>query len=391
MRNGWGNENSCELRKGRGVMRDSRRRWVKLLVPACLIAASLPFLFGCGSGQRVKIGAVVSTSGSSGEEAVEGIEVMKGLEMAVDGINAAGGVGGRKIEVIHEDAQADPQRAVESFRRIEEEHEPLFYISTLSSVSLALAPSAEREQVVLMATVATAPELTENRRWVYRFWPTPDKEAVPIVRLFVQLGLSRLGVLYLDDAYGRSMFEEIRAEFVRKGGRVSGAAYDVNTTDFSGRIGELDGEPALYFVGYPFHVARIVRQARRLGYEGVMANNNTIAFPSISALPEAEGIYTAVPIVYNENYLFAREFRDEYRRRYSSEFNHYAPVAYDWLRLLVSLMEDREISRESVKEVVDGGFMYSGVFGDLDVRPGEHNISFPLFPARIVDGTVRYR
>jgi len=51
---------------------------------------------------------------------------------------------------------------------------------------------------------------------------------------------------------------------------------------------------------------------------------------------------------------------------------------------------DKEVSRESVKNLLEGGFMYHGVFGELDVKPGEHDITFPLHPAQIVDGKLKY-
>jgi hypothetical protein len=53
-------------------------------------------------------------------------------------------------------------------------------------------------------------------------------------------------------------------------------------------------------------------------------------------------------------------------------------------------LEDEEVSRERMKSLLEQGFIYPGVFGDLDVKPGEHDIVFPLHPAQIVDGEVKY-
>jgi len=57
---------------------------------------------------------------------------------------------------------------------------------------------------------------------------------------------------------------------------------------------------------------------------------------------------------------------------------------------LSGLLKDKEVSRESVKSLLESGFIYSGVFGSIDVKPGEHDITFPLHPAQIVDGEVKY-
>jgi len=61
------------------------------------------------------------------------------------------------------------------------------------------------------------------------------------------------------------------------------------------------------------------------------------------------------------------------------------------IKILAGLWEDEEISRERVKSLLDEGFTYSGVFGMVNVRPGEHDISFPLYPAQIINGEVKYR
>jgi branched-chain amino acid transport system substrate-binding protein len=58
--------------------------------------------------------------------------------------------------------------------------------------------------------------------------------------------------------------------------------------------------------------------------------------------------------------------------------------------LRTSLLEGKDISRENVKDLLEKGVIYPGVFGDIHVKPGEHNISFPLYPAQIVDGEVKY-
>jgi ABC-type branched-subunit amino acid transport system substrate-binding protein len=98
----------------------------------------------------------------------------------------------------------------------------------------------------------------------------------------------------------------------------------------------------------------------------------------------------SAPTVYNPKYLFAKEFMEKYGSRYNKPFNHYAANGYDMLKLLAGLLEDKEISRQSVRNLLEEGFIYSGVFGTLDIKPGERDLNFPLYPAQIVDGRVKY-
>jgi ABC-type branched-subunit amino acid transport system substrate-binding protein len=145
----------------------------------------------------VKIGAVLSLSGGT---AYVGEEVRDGMLLAVDEVNAWDGIQGRQIELIIEDCQTDVEKGQEAFNRIEAAHQPVLYISTLSSISIALAPLAEENQVVLIGMAATAPELTGQNEWVFRYFPTARDEVPPILAILEELRVTELGMIYVDDA-----------------------------------------------------------------------------------------------------------------------------------------------------------------------------------------------
>ncbi len=73
------------------------------------------------------------------------------------------------------------------------------------------------------------------------------------------------------------------------------------------------------------------------------------------------------------------------------QFDHNAANGYDIIKILGGLLENEELSRDNVKRILDEGFSYSGVFGSVEVLPGEHDISFPLFPSQVVDGKLVFR
>jgi ABC-type branched-subunit amino acid transport system substrate-binding protein len=100
-----------------------------------VVVALLAILFVLQPGKKelIKIGAVLSISGPGG---FYGEEARDGLLLAVDEINAWGGINGRYIELIIEDSKTKPQEGKEGFKSIEEAHHPLLYVSNLSSVSV---------------------------------------------------------------------------------------------------------------------------------------------------------------------------------------------------------------------------------------------------------------
>ena len=132
-------------------------------------------------------------------------------------------------------------------------------------------------------------------------------------------------------------------------------------------------------------------QLKEADYGGFIVGAANTSAPSIRSLPETNEMYVVAPIIYAPNYLYAKEVREKYETRYSKPFNHYTAGGYDLMKLLAGLLEDEEISRENVKRLLETGFTYPGVFGELNVTPGEHDIGFPLHPAQILDGEVQYR
>ncbi len=366
-----------------------KNRLILGVIAAVAITAILTVFFFCEKAPEgtIKIGAVLSLSGAA---SVVGEEVRDGMLMAVNEINLRGGVNRKNIELIIRDSKTGVQKAEEAFNSIETGHHPVLYVSTLSSVGLALAPLAKKHQVVLMGLVATAPELTRQNDWVFRYFPTAKDEVPPILSILDELKVKNLGMLYRDNAYGRSFNELVRQGWARAGATIKGEAFKNKATDFKAKIGRLKHTEALYLVVDPGHYKRIFQELKKQNYKGIIVGVGNISTPRVRSLPEANGVYLVAPIIYNPNFLYAREIREKYEAVYDKQFNHYAASGYDIIKLLAGLLEDEEISRTGIKHLLEAGFIYPGIFGDLDVKPGDHDIHFPLHPAQIVDGKVKY-
>ena len=358
-----------------------------------LLSAVVCFIFclaACGEKEPLYIGAIVSTESASGP-AVEGVELLKGLTMAVDEINGKGGINGRMLEIVHENPALDAQAAVEIFDRMEEEVAPLFYISSLSYMSAALAPHAEEAGVVMTALVATAPEVTENADWVFRLWPTANQEVPGIVSLIEDLGVESLGLVHLNDAYGKSIYQGLAGALALKDIPVEASSFSFDETDFFFQVLELVDNQGIYFLGFPAHLVPIAKAIARQNYRGIVMASNSIAIPTNRHDGSTDGIYTTVPIVYSQSYPFARDFEEAYLAEYGEEPSHFSPCAYDFAKLVADLMKEREVSRMNLKNELNKGFQYSGVFGDIKLLAGDRDISIPLYAAQIRDGEVVYR
>ena len=359
---------------------------LKVTIVVAIIAATLCLLLVLlsGKGETIKIGAIISLSGPASHL----VEVKESMILAIDEANSWGGINGKKIELIVEDCRSDPAEGKRAFGRIEAKHHPVLYVSTLSSVSMALAPLAAENRVVLVGLVVSSPAFAKQNGWVFRYYSSAEHEMQSALHILRSQKIKKLGILYQNDEYGTSVLRLLKEGFERAGGAVKSESFDAKATNFGAAISKLRDSEAIYLVGFPEPQKQIVRQLGEENYGGVILGSAGII--GIRTAPEANGVYTAAPIIYSPDYLFAREVRDKYEARYGKAFSHQAATGYDFVKLLAGLLEDRQISRGNIKTVLEEGFTYPGVFGNLDVEQGEHDILFPLRPARIVDGKVKY-
>jgi len=310
--------------------------------------------------------------------------------LAADEINSWGGIDGRKVELIIEDSKTNPPEGRRAFKKIEEREGPVLYISCLSSVSTALASQAEANKVVLVGLSVTAKEFTKQNEWVFRYFPTTEFEVPPVLSILKRSGIKRLGVLCQNDEFGRSVSRLLKSKFEKTGGTVKIERFDVKGADLKPQIEKLKELEAIYVVGFPSNLIKAIRRLSEENFDGLVIASNGASRPSIRSIPEANGVYVAAPIVYDPNFLFASQVKEKYEAEYGKTFNHIVANGYDFIKLLAGLLEDQEISRDNIKIRLGGGFIYPGIFGTLDVEPGERDITFPLHPAQIVNGELEY-
>jgi branched-chain amino acid transport system substrate-binding protein len=322
-----------------------------------------------GKEETIKIGVILPLTGA-GEQL--GVEARDGMLLATDGVNSRNGINGRKIQLIIEDSKSDLQEGKRTFNRIEKAYHPLFYVSVLSAISEAMAPLSEENSVVLFGLMTSSTGFTEHKKWVFRYY------------------VKNLGIIYINDEYGVSVFEIVKHGFQASGGIIRSKSFETGEFNYKEQIETLNDMEAICFIGFVPHIQAAFKQFREGDFEGFILAAGGASDPLVTSMPEANEVYISAPIIYDPNYLFAKEAKEKYETRYNKPFNVFAATGYDFLIFIAGLLQDKKISRENVKIVLEEGFMYPGVFGVLDVKSGEHEIRFPFHPAQIVDGELKY-
>ncbi len=361
-----------------------------IFAPIAVAIALIGIFYFAGESDQesIKIGVTLTETGPGSGI---GIEVRDGLLMAVDEVNSSGGINGRPIELIIVDNQNDREKAKKDFLEIENTHSPLMFISSLSSISIAVSPLAEEREVVLMALSATATEVTVEKEWTYRYFPTAEDEAVTISRILDGLNVYDVGMLYVDDAFGGSVADEVERISQHPDRTVSRAPHDLDITDFKEHIMNLQETDAICIATFPEYVEQILNDVREVNYQGYIIGSSDFIIHDIQTIPEADGVYLATPTMLDPTFSFAVKIGENFESIYNKQFDQNAANGYDFIKLLAKLLEGEELSRDNVKQVLDGGYSHLGAFGNIHVAPEDHDIAFPLVPAQVVDGKFEFK
>ncbi|WP_176787701.1 ABC transporter substrate-binding protein [Roseospirillum parvum] len=357
--------------------------FARLLMLLCLGLA----LAGCERVEPVRLAALMPLGGPA---ASVGQSLREGLELAVDEINQRGGLNARPIELTVVDSTAAPGGLEAAYHEVVAT-DPLLIIAGTSNVAVALKPLAEADRRLLFGLVATAPALTENATWSYRYWPLAAAEVPAMLAGLPPDENLSLGVAFLDDAYGRSVAEGLAEHVRRRGGRGLMIPFALTTTDYSDLAQTLGDTDAVAIVAFDAHIRAVLEALEAANYRGRRLASSSGALPAMFDHPAAEGLYVAAPAIYNPSFLVSEQTRQTYEARTGKPFDQYAANGVDFIRLLDGLLVDREVSAVSLKARLADGFAYAGLFGNVSLSAGGHDIEFPLLAARVEGGRLVYR
>ena len=316
-----------------------------------------------------------------------GIESRDGIQLAVDRSNSLGGFNGQQIELVIVDNETNLEKAKELFLQTEQTYKPLVHITALSFISTGLGTIAEENKILLIALSAVAPEVTQDREWVFRYFAMADEESKPILQILKKLDVNNLGILYLDDEFGRSIADSVTTKFENS---ITKEPFAPNSIDFKENISKLQNEEAIFIVAFPDYIEIILKQLDEVNYQGEILTSSDGATFEIFAMPEADGVYLGAPIVYNSDFQLASQIGIIHESKYGKKLDHNAANGYDIIRIINGLIDGHQITSISLKDQLNSGFTYSGIFGTVEVLPKEHDIQFQLFPSKIINGEIQF-
>ncbi|MFA7302566.1 MAG: ABC transporter substrate-binding protein [Candidatus Paceibacterota bacterium] len=261
----------------------------------------------------IKIGWMGPQTGPS---AVLGMDSYVAAQIAVDEINAAGGIDGRLVELYIEDDQYSTEKSVLAYNKLVNVNEVRIIIANTYSSVFALAKRAEADGVLLIDPLDCNNELAEVSENVFCLATDSASVAKVLARAATEGGYSKVGILHFTSDLFMPLVQKVFKESY-KGNIVLTEAYPAGTRDFRTPLTKLvsEGADAIVLLGYD-ETGNAMKQARDLGFKGQFLTTGTVTSPPLQAAAQgaAEGTLLAFWTA-NTNSSLYETFTKEFQKR----------------------------------------------------------------------------
>lgn len=309
-----------------------------------LLALSFVIAACSGSGDTYRLGA----AGPWTER--YGTMNRRGIELAVEHINANGGVRGRKLEIVMRDDEGSGEKAAGIAGEFVQDHSILAVVGHINSGAMVAAAEVYDGEMPAVATTATSPDLTGVSPWVFRVISSDSTNGMSLARFSNAMGHRRAVILYENNPYGRGLTRSFERHFEG----------EVLSSDPISESGTQDFEP---FVAYFKRVApdvvfvagteqsglALLREAARQGFTtDFMGGDGWAGVVLDTAL--AEGAYLGTPFSAVDPRPEAQQFVAAFRTKYGLTPDGNAALAYDATMLLARAIEEGGPSRKEIRD-----------------------------------------
>jgi len=323
-----------------------------------------------------------------------GIPPKNGAQLAIDTINAHGGVGGIKLALNIEDTRCEPKDGVSAFNKLTSIQSIKIILGEVcSSVTLAVAPLAEKNRILLISPASTNPKITSAGDFIFRVIPSDDLRGKVFAEyIFSDVNIKQMAILYINNEGGIGNRNSFKERFTQLGGQVvTEEAYPQNTTDLRAQITKIKNTNAkgVLVVSYPQDTIIVLKQARELNLS-IPLYFQTEAVEDSNVLREAgntsDGVVYILPAPATGGK--ADKFAESYENKYGKKPELFAAEAYDIIELIAAAItanHGKEISAELIRDYLYSVRNFQGASGSISFDKNGDVIK-PMAIKRIVKG-----
>ena len=372
----------------------------KALLPAAIVLMALAFSCTNQSDttdtvdhSRIKIGYFGDLSGPTFNF---GRSAYNGVLMAADEINNAGGINGRRIDVVFEDDRGSPEEAARLTAKLIDDDKVIAIIAGgTSGNSRAAAPKAQSSRIPLISPSSTDPAVTQVGDYIFRACFVDTFQGEVMARFAAdKLKAQKAAILFdINSPYGRGLTEYFELSFARLGGRiVSKQSYVQGDADFKGQLSTIRAaEPdVIYIPGYYGDVALIAKQARLIGLTQPLLGGDGWDAPELWQLggDALNGSYISTHYSVDDPSPPIKAFVEGYKQRYGNLLpDAHAALAYDAAKLLFDAITRAGASDSGkLREALAQTKNFPGVTGVINID-ADRNAVKPAVVLKLQDAS----
>jgi len=349
---------------------------------------------GCGSsqtssqdGDTIKIGFL---GGKTGNHAHYGIETLKGMEMAAEDINKAGGVLGKKIEIVEGEHGSNISQAVNVTRKLITQGVVGIVGDPTTGITKSVAPICQENKIVLMSAGAVGTGVLEIGDYIFRDC-LPDVVAAPseVKYLAEELGWEKVALVTTTGLdYSESLTEIFRPALAKYGIEISAEETIMeNDTNFSAVVTSLSKKDfdGIIFTGYYTEGALFMKEMRKQGMQQVMAGGDGLLGKELYELGgdavEGSMVYTGFAVDPNSASDKTREFIEKYQEKNNGKLpDMFAAQGYDAVMWLADAMQEAGSSDPTkYREALVKTENWQGVTGNITLNEDREPIKSPVY------------
>jgi len=376
-----------------------RNRFFPLVAALALLLTACPRKNEVGTATAPNTGDIlIGEYGSlTGPQATFGQSTHNGIMMAIDAVNAAGGIHGRKIKVLTEDDQSKQEEAANAVTKLISQNNVLAILGEVgSSNSLAAAPICQANKVPMVTPSSTNPKVTTIGDYIFRICFTDNDVGSNMARYVVeQMHVKRAAILTdVKTDYSTGLTATIEKTFTSLGGQIVGrASYSNGDSDFRSQLTAIkQTKPEVIFLpGYYTDVGQIAIQARDLGMTQPFVGGDGWESPKLVEIggKALEGSIYANHYFYADPTPVVRNFVQSYRDRYGAVPDGMAALAFDAARVLAdALKRAKALDGPSVRDAIAQTRDFPGVTGSITIGPDRNAVGKKMVIEEIKNGQL---
>lgn len=316
------------------------KRNVFILLVVLAVIGSLTV--GCGESNTIKIGTIQSISGPV---SAYGIQTRDAIKMAVEEINAAGGVLGKEIELIVEDDEASPDKTTNAFKKLVAKDKVVAVIGALiSKCTLAITQEAQAKKIVLLTPTSTNDTVTDAGDNIFMSCYNDSFQGqVGAKFAYETLRAKNAAILYdITNDYSKGLTTNFTEKFETLGGKVVAAeSYSAGDKDFNAQLTKVKAAnpDVLYIPDYYNTVSLIAKQVRSQGLNVTMLGADGWDEIINNAGDEVLGSYYCNHYSPMSDDPDVQSFVKKYTEKFGITPNALAALGYDAAYILIDAIE----------------------------------------------------